>query len=293
MSHGDAIDDRLRIEGLACGYGRGDVLSGLTLGIEAGTILALLGPNGSGKTTLLRSLARLLRPRAGEVYLDGEPLWEKGRSWAHRRVAIALQDDPGGSTLTVEEVVRLGRAAHRGWWRPMTADDLAVIDRALGRTHLESLRNRPIAELSAGEWQRVLLARALAQEPTALLLDEPTAHLDLNFQIEILELVESLARHEGLAVVLSLHDVNQAAIWADRIALLAEGRLLAVGPPGDVLTPELLGLAYRCSVTVERHPVSGVPLVLPDRRTPRANRPCTPGIREKTSEETGGRRYDA
>jgi iron complex transport system ATP-binding protein len=292
MSHGDRIHDRLGTEGLACGYGRGDVLSEVTLGIEAGTILALLGPNGSGKTTLLRTLARVLRPRAGEVFVDGEPLWARGRTWAHRRVAIALQDDPGGSTLAVEEVVRLGRAAHRGWWRPMTADDLAVIERALGRTDLEKLRKQPIAELSAGEWQRVLLARALAQEPTALLLDEPTAHLDLNYQIEILELIDGLARHEGLAVVLSLHDVNQAAIWADRIALLAEGRLLAVGSPADVLTPELLGRAYRCPVTVERHPVSGLPLVLPSRRTPRDVDKRISRDREKTSEEAGAWCHD-
>jgi iron complex transport system ATP-binding protein len=287
MSHQDVIHDRLGIEGLACGYGRGEVLSDVTLGIAAGTVLALLGPNGSGKTTLLRTLARLLRPRAGVIYLDGEPLWQRGRTWAHRRVAIAAQDDAGDSTLTVEEVVRLGRAAHRGWWRPMTTDDIAVIDRALRRTDLVPLRDRPVAELSAGEWQRVLLARALAQEPSVLLLDEPTAHLDLNYQVEILELAEALARDEGLAVVLSLHDVNQAAIWADRIALLAEGHLLAVGHPGDVLTPELLGRAYRCPVTVERHPITGVPMVLPSRRTRRDVGPRDPGAPAGTSGEMG------
>jgi iron complex transport system ATP-binding protein len=269
MSYEDAIRDRLRVEGLVCGYGRGDVLSDVALAIEAGTVLALLGPNGSGKTTLLRTLARLLRPLSGTVYLDGESVWGRRAAWAHRRIAIAAQDAAGDSTLAVEEVVRLGRAAHRGWWLPMTADDRAVIDRALGRTDLIRLRDRPVAELSAGEWQRVVLARALAQEPTALLLDEPTAHLDLNYQVEILELIEGLTRDEGLAVVLSLHDINQAAIWADRIALLAERRLLAVGLPGDVLTPQLLSRAYRCAVTVERHPVLDVPLVLPRRRSSR------------------------
>lgn len=267
MSGQDESPDRLAVEDLACGYARRDVLSKVTLAVEAGTVLALLGPNGSGKTTLLRTLARLLRPHAGTVHLDGEPLWERGRRWAHRRVAIASQDDAGGSTLTVEEVVRLGRATHRGWWRPMTADDLAVIDRALVRTDLNRLRPRPIVELSAGEWQRVLLARALAQEPTVLLLDEPTAHLDLNYQVEVLDLVVDLARDGGLAVVLSLHDVNQAAVWADRIALLAEGGLLAVGTPVDVLTPEHLGRAYRCPVAVERHPVFGTPMVIPRRRS--------------------------
>jgi iron complex transport system ATP-binding protein len=284
MSHHNLIRDRLEIDDLACGYGRREVLTGVNLGIESGTVLALLGPNGSGKTTLLRTLARLLRPRAGVVYLDGEPLWERGRAWAHRRVAIAAQDDPGSSTLSVEEVVRLGRAAHRGWWRPMTDDDRAVIECSLGRTDLEHLRDRPVAELSAGEWQRVLLARALAQEPVALLLDEPTAHLDLNYQIEILELVTSLAREKGLAVVMSLHDINQAAIWADRIAILAQGRLLAVGPPAEVLTSELLGVAYRCLVTVERHPVSNMPMVLPHRRSPRDG--------AKRDEETRGKMPD-
>jgi iron complex transport system ATP-binding protein len=228
-------------------------------------------------------LARLLRPRAGRIELDNEPLWERGRRWAHRRVAIASQDDPGGSTLTVEEVVRLGRAAHRGWWRPMTEDDVALIDRALGRTDLDRLRTRPVAELSAGEWQRVLLARALAQEPAVLLLDEPTAHLDLNYQVEVLDLVVELARDEGLAVVLSLHDINQAAVWADRIALLAEGGLLAIGAPVDVLTPEHLGRAYGCPVVVERHPVFGTPMIIPRRR----QRP------ENAGHDAGGQGEDA
>lgn len=270
MSYQEPSRDHLRMEELACGYPRGVVLSEVNLTLESGTVLALLGPNGSGKTTLLRTLARLLRPRAGAVYLDGESLWGQGRLQAHRRVAIATQEEAGGSTLAVAEVVRLGRAAHRGWWRPMTAEDQAVIDRALAHADLTHLRHRPVAELSAGEWQRVQLARALAQEPTALLLDEPTAHLDLNYQIEILELADRLAHDEGLTIVLSLHDVNQAAIWADRIALLAEGRLLAVGTPDAVLTPELLSRAYRCPIMVERHPVTGAPMVLPYRRPRRA-----------------------
>jgi iron complex transport system ATP-binding protein len=270
MNGQDATPDRLAAEALACGYGRGDVLEGVDLGVAAGSILAVLGPNGSGKSTLLRTLARLLRPHAGAVLLDGESLWAGGPIRAHRRVAIASQEDRGGSTLTVAEVVRLGRAAHRGWWRPMGLDDLAAIDRALDRADLGRLRDRSIAELSDGEWQRAQLARALAQEPAALLLDEPTAHLDLRYQVEVLEVVETLAHVEGLGVVMSLHDLNQAALWADRIALLAEGRLLAVGPPEAVLTPDLLERAYRCPVVVERHPINGTPMVLPRRRTNRA-----------------------
>jgi iron complex transport system ATP-binding protein len=274
MNGRDSKPDRLATEALTCGYGRGNVLSGVDLDVEAGTILALLGPNGSGKSTLLRTLARLLRPHAGVVLLDGESLWARGPIRAHRRVAIAAQEDAGGSTLTVAEVVRLGRAAHRGWWRPMVSEDLAAIDRAIDRADLGRLRDRPVAELSDGEWQRALLARALAQEPVVLLLDEPTAHLDLKYQVDILEVVEALAHEEGLSVVTSLHDVNQAATWADRIALLAEGQLLAVGPPEAVLTPDLLERAYGCPVVVERHPATGILMVLPRRRTRRASSPA-------------------
>ena len=258
--------DRVRLvaRGLACGYRRrGDVLAGVDLEIEGGSVLALLGPNGSGKTTLLRTLARLLRPRAGSIAFEGE-----FGSGDRPRVAIAAHEDAGGSMLTVAEVVRLGRAARRGWWRPMGPADLLVVDRSIAQADLQRLRHRPVAELSAGEWQRVLLARALAQEPAVLLLDEPTAHLDLRYQVDFLELAASLARDEGLAVVLSLHDVNQAALWADRVALIAEGRLLAVGPVADVLTVELLERAYGCAVAVERHAETGSLVVLPRRRHP-------------------------
>ncbi len=259
---------RLHARGLACGYGRGlpDVLTGVDLEVPSGGVMALLGPNGSGKTTLLRTLARLIPPRAGSVLVDGEDTWKRGRAWAHRRLAIALQDDPGGARLTIDEVVRLGRAAHRGWWLPMTAEDADVVDRILDLTRLTALRHRTVDALSAGEWQRVTLARSLAQEPRVLLLDEPTAHLDWNYQFEILELVDRLARQEGLAVVVSLHDLNQASTWADRVALLAEGTLLAVGEPEAVLTADLLARAYRCPVLVDRHPVSGAPMVLPPPR---------------------------
>ncbi|WP_206107604.1 ABC transporter ATP-binding protein [Paludisphaera rhizosphaerae] len=240
-----------------------DVLTGVDLTVESGTVLALLGPNGSGKTTLLRTIARILPPRGGKVLVDGEDAWKRGRAWAHRRVAIALQDDPQGSRLTIDEVVRLGRAAHRGWWLPMTTEDEAVVDRVLDRTRLSGMRDRTVDALSAGEWQRVALAQSLAQEPRVLLLDEPTAHLDWHYQFEILDMVDRLAREEGLAVVVSLHDLNQASTWADRIALLSEGGVMAVGEPEVVLTPEILARAYRCPVLVDRHPVSGSPIILP------------------------------
>jgi iron complex transport system ATP-binding protein len=255
--------NRLETRDLHAGYRGGDILRDVSVAVEPGEVLVLLGPNGAGKTTLLRALARLLRPRGGVVLLDEADLWRRPPSWTAQRVALAMQQDAAGWPLTVAETVSLGRAAHRGWVRPFREHDRDVVRRALERTELVSLRDRPITELSSGEWQRVLLARALAQESAVLLFDEPTAHLDLRFQVEVLRLARRLAHADGLAVVLTLHDLNQAALWADRIALLVGGRLLEVGPPVQVLTAERVSEAYSLRVDVFRHPQTGTPFITP------------------------------
>jgi iron complex transport system ATP-binding protein len=248
---------------LDAGYRGRAVLRDVSLAVRPGEVLALLGPNGSGKTTLLRALARLLEPARGCVRLDGVDLWSRGPRWAARQAALAPQNRPADWPLTVSEAVALGRAAHRGWVAALTADDRAAVDRALARLDLVGLRDRPVTELSGGEGQRVVLARALAREPRALLFDEPTAHLDLRHQVELLDLLRRLSRTDGLAVVLALHDLNQAAAWADRLALLDGGQLRAAGPPAEVLTPALIGDVYGVRVSVTTHPVHGGPLVTP------------------------------
>lgn len=247
---------------LASGYRDRPVLSNICLGVVAGEVLTLIGPNGAGKTTLLRTLARQLRPRAGTILLDECNLWARSPSWVARRIAYAPQGKAGGRPVTVAEAVALGRAPHRGWLLPLTSADYRAVERAIHRAGLDELNDRLVTELSAGEVQRVVLARALAQEPAVLLIDEPTSHLDLRFQGEILDCLRQLA-HEGMAVVLALHDLNLAALWADRIALLVGGRLLAVGTPDEVLTAERLSNAYTTTLVVSRHPVLDVPLVTP------------------------------
>jgi iron complex transport system ATP-binding protein len=208
-------------------------------------------------------MARMMRPRQGSVMLQGHNVWNMSSRSVARRLALAPQMESGSWQLTVEQAVTLGRAPHRGWFLPLSAHDHAAVDRALQRTGLLEMRERSIAKLSGGEQRRVVLARALTQEPEVLLLDEPTAYLDLKYQAETLELVRELAHRDGMTVVITLHDLNQAALCADRLALLADGKLLGVGTPATILTPALLAEAYRVPITVSIHPLYHTPMVIP------------------------------
>jgi iron complex transport system ATP-binding protein len=252
----------LVVDRLSVGYRHRPVLAEVSLTIRAGELLAVIGPNGAGKTTLLRALVCQLRPTTGAVLLDGQTLAGRSPGWLAQRLALAPQGKALDRPLTVYESVALGRAAQRGWLLPLTAHDRAIIGQALAQLGLERLHDRPVTELSAGESQRVVLARALAQEPTVLLVDEPTSHLDLHHQCQVLDHLRQLAR-QGLAVVLVIHDLNLAGLWADRLALLVGGRLVAVGPPAEVLTAEHLSSAYQVPLAVTQHPISGTPIVTP------------------------------
>jgi iron complex transport system ATP-binding protein len=267
----------LAAQELTCAYNHRIVLQALTLALHSGEVLALIGPNGAGKTTLLRALARLLRPQSGTVLLAGHNVWRLSSKSVARRLALASQQEVTYWPGTVAQAVALGRAPHRGWLLPYTAHDREVIERVLLHTGLAALRHRPLTALSGGEQRRVILARALVQEPQVLLLDEPTAHLDLKYQTEVLTLVQHLAHQGGLSVVIALHDLNQAALCAQRLALLVDGKLLAVGAPEAVLTPELLAHAYGVEVVVTPHPLYGTPMVAPVLTAPPRPAPRTPG----------------
>ena len=253
----------LETQDLLCTYNQQVVFRQLALTLQAAEVLALIGPNGSGKTTLLKALARLLRPKTGVVMLAGQNVWRLSPTAVARRLALAPQHEATHWPVTVEQAVALGRAPHRGWLLPLSSHDHQVVERVLLQTELQGLRHRLVTELSGGERRRVILARALAQEPHILLLDEPTAHLDLKYQAEVLTLVQRLAHQEGLTVVIALHDLNQAGLCADRLALLAQGSLLALGRAEEVLTADRLAQAYGVAVVVTPHPVYGTPMVAP------------------------------
>jgi iron complex transport system ATP-binding protein len=224
-------------------------------------MLALIGANGAGKSTLLRVAAGVLRPLRGEALVEDEPLSALSSKERARRIAVVPQEGPVPNGMFVHEMVALGRTPYVRALLGPTARDRAAVDWAMSVAGVQALAGRFVDELSGGERQRVILARALAQQPRLLLLDEPTANLDLHHQVAMLELVRGLSREQGLGVVAAVHDLQLAALYCDRVALLHRGRLISHGSPEVVLTEPLLLEAFGQRVALSAHPTHGVPLV--------------------------------
>jgi iron complex transport system ATP-binding protein len=241
-------------------------VTGVSLGVEPGSLLAVAGPNGSGKSSLVRALLGLLPLEAGTVTIAGRPLAAWSRVELARLVAVVAQREESVFPLRVREVVMLGRYVHLGPLAAERAEDRDAVREALERCDVAGLSERRVDQLSGGEWQRVRVARALAQQPRALLLDEPTTSLDVRHEMELFELVASLVSG-GLAALVVTHGLNLAARFADRMLLLDGGRAVAAGPPADVLRPGLLADVFQWPVAV-RPLDDGSPQVVPLRRSP-------------------------
>jgi len=229
------------------------ILDRVSLEVERGTIVGLLGPNGSGKTTLLRLVAGMLQPQSGTVILDGAPVSTLTRRRLARRLAIVPQETPSPFDFTVLDIVLMGRYPHLGAFELEGAADLAIARDALAATGTDALEQRAFATLSGGEKQRVVIASALAQEADLLLLDEPTASLDLGYQFEVATLLRGLNRERGTTMVVSTHDLNLAAALCSRVVLLKEGRVLAQGPTETVLTQANIRILYGVEADVRFH----------------------------------------
>ncbi|MFZ5826339.1 MAG: heme ABC transporter ATP-binding protein [Bacillota bacterium] len=252
----------LHVDSVTCSYGSRPVLHGLSLRVKRGEFLAVVGPNGSGKSTLVRTICRTLKPDSGRVLLDGREIYRMRARDLARQMAVVAQETTVGFDFTVEEIVMLGRTPHIAALRGEGERDRAAVEAALAMTNTAHLRNRLVTRLSGGERQRVMAARALAQEPQILILDEPTAHLDIAHQVDLLDLTRRLNRTEGLTVVAVLHDLNLAAQYADRLLMLKEGRRWAEGTPAEVLTEANVMAVYGSPVKIIRHPVEGTPHVI-------------------------------
>jgi iron complex transport system ATP-binding protein len=261
----------LALRGVAFGYGTRPLFRSLDLEVEAGSMIAVLGPNGAGKTTLVRLASGEVPPSAGSVSILGHDLAKlPGRERA-RRVAVVPQESEPTFDFTVRELVLFGRAPHLGLFGIETARDVEIANEAMRSTEVAELQDRPSRALSGGERQRVNLARALAQEPRLLLLDEPTAFLDLKHRLAAYELFRRLCRERGLTVVVVSHDLNLAARHCDRLVLLQAGQVAADGPPEDVVKPEILRSVYEVEVDVHTDTTSGRPFVVATRAARASN----------------------
>jgi iron complex transport system ATP-binding protein len=240
---------------VAVARGARRVIEGVSVALRAGEALALVGPNAAGKSTLVRALAGLLPPAAGQILLEGAPLARCSRDAIARVVALVTPGEDGADALTVLERTRLGRYPHRGALRPFTAEDDAAVARALIMTGIEALADRRLGTLSAGERQLAAVARGLAQEPRVLLLDEPSAHLDVGHQLQLFRVLDEV-RRGGVGVLAVVHELQRAASWAERMVLLANGRIVAEGLPGDVLAGEACAHAF--GVAIRRHEIAGL-----------------------------------
>lgn len=249
-------------EGLCAAYDGAQVLRGIDLEVRDGEIVGVLGPNGSGKSTLLRVLSGALAPSAGRCLLRGRRVESLRPRERARLLAVVQQQTALTFGFPVWDMVAMGRHARLRPLRGLTAEDRQAVRRALERTDCAHLSDRLVTELSGGELQRVIIARALAQEPQALLLDEPTSHLDINHQLESGELLRALNREQGMTIVWVSHDLNLAAEFCGRLVVIGEGLVVADGAPEEVMTAELLTRVYGVRVPVMPNPVTGRPQVV-------------------------------
>ncbi|MEV4812016.1 ABC transporter ATP-binding protein [Micromonospora avicenniae] len=253
---------------LVAGYDERTVLDGLDLELPADAFTVIVGPNACGKSTLLRTLARLIAPRSGSVLLDGKAIQELPTREVARRLAVLPQSPLVPEGVTVADLVGRGRQPYQRWWRQWSEEDSAAVDRAMVLADVAGLADRPVDTLSGGQRQRVWIAMTLAQDTEALLLDEPTTFLDLAHQVEVLDLLHRLRVERGRTVVAVLHDLNQAARYADHLVAMRAGAVVAAGPPREILDADLVREVFGLDCVVVPCPVTGAPLVVPALTSP-------------------------
>lgn len=258
---------RLRGEALCAGYDGHQVLADVDFTVREGSVTVLLGPNGSGKSTLLKTLARTLAPSAGKVLLDGNDIHRQSTRAVAQRLGILPQSPSAPDGLTVRELVGLGRFPYQSLMRQWSRHDEAAVEEAMAVADVMAFADRPVDALSGGQRQRCWIAMVLAQETDLLLLDEPTTFLDLKVQVDLLELLVSLAHKQGRTLLLVLHDLNLAAAYADRLVMMKEGRILHDGLPEKVFTADNLKQVFDLDAQIIVEPLAGRPVCVPVKRT--------------------------
>jgi iron complex transport system ATP-binding protein len=266
-----AIMIELEMCNVKLGYGRHPVMEDVTLKASPGEMVGLIGPNGSGKSTIIRALSHLIQPKAGKILVGGKDIREIPRRELACLVGVVPQLPLLPSTFTAFEIVLMGRNPHLGLFQSESRHDWDITRQAMEKTSTEQLANRYVNELSGGEIQCLLIARVLVQETKAILLDEPTANLDIGRQGDVLDLMKNLCRENGLTILAAIHDLNLAAQYCDRLILIHEGRIHSQGKPAEVITDKNIKQVYGAENCVYTHPLNGLPTVLLSAHGNRAN----------------------
>ena len=261
---------RLRGEQLTLAYGKKTIAENLNVTIPDGHFTAIIGPNGCGKSTLLRTLSRLMTPTHGHVFLDGEHIQHYASKEVARRIGLLAQNATTPGDITVQELVARGRYPHQPLFTRWREEDERAVANAMQATGVTNLASQSVDTLSGGQRQRVWIAMVLAQETAIMLLDEPTTWLDISHQIDLLELLSELNRQQGYTLAAVLHDLNQACRYATHLIALKEGKIVAEGAPGEIVTTELIEQVYGLKCLIIEDPIAGTPLVVPLGRSGRA-----------------------
>jgi len=253
----------LEINDIKFGYGDSLVLKGVSFNVEKGEFLSIIGPNGSGKSTLLKTLNHLYIAKSGSIFIEGKDIDSLKKKDMAMKVALVPQDTSMDYDFTVEEVVLMGRHPYKGRFQKEDEEDYKIVYEAMEVTNTLTLKDRLITEISGGERQRVFIAKALAQNPSIILLDEPTSHLDINHQMDILNLLKNLNEVKGTTIVLVIHDINLAARYSHKIILLNKGKIIGDGGPSDVITMENIEQSYNLKVAIDKNKYTNTAYLTP------------------------------
>lgn len=248
---------------LKVGYEEKIIIEDLSITVNKGEVVSIIGPNGCGKSTLLKALSRMIKPISGKVYIENKDIKQIKNKKISQKICLLSQHNNAPLDLTVEELVYFGRMPHKKWYETKTVEDKEIVDWAIENTGLKKYKNTPIRELSGGERQRAYIAQALCQKPDVLLLDEPTTYLDISYQLELMELVRTINEKFNITIVMVLHELNQASKYSDRLIIMKNGTIISDGSPNDTVNKEVIKDVYNIECDIDNDPITNKPRIHP------------------------------
>ena len=248
---------------LKVGYEQKIIIEDLSIKVNKGEVVSIIGPNGCGKSTLLKTLSRMIKPISGNVYIEDKDIKAMKNKKIAQKICLLSQHNNAPMDLTVEELVYFGRIPHKKWYETKNSEDKEIVDWAIENTGLTKYKNTPIGSLSGGERQRAYIAQALCQKPDVLLLDEPTTYLDISYQLEVMELVRNINEKFNITIVMVLHELNQASKYSDRLIIMKKGSIVCDGCPNEIVNEEVIKKVYNIECDIDKDPITNKPRIHP------------------------------